>query len=68
LRRQVATGENANRREIMSRNRLGREIGALLAAKLVLLCALYFAFFNSSHQVAAGAGATSVQILGRTGQ
>jgi hypothetical protein len=53
---------------MMSRNRLGREIGALLAAKLVLLCALYFAFFDPSHQIAAGAAATSAQILGRTGQ
>jgi hypothetical protein len=47
----------------MSRNRLGREIGALLAAKLVLLCALYFAFFDSSHQVDAGARATSQRLL-----
>ena len=52
----------------MSRTRLGHEITALLAAKLVLLCALYFAFFESSHQVAADAGATSGQILGTTGQ
>jgi hypothetical protein len=51
----------------MSRNRLGREIGALLAAKLVLLCALYFAFFSASHRVAADAGATSARLLGRTG-
>jgi hypothetical protein len=51
---------------MMSRNRLGREIGALLAAKLVLLCALYFAFFDPSHQVAAGAEATSAWLLGGT--
>jgi len=48
----------------MSRNRLGREIGALLAAKLVLLCALYFAFFDSHHLVAADAGTTSAWLLG----
>jgi hypothetical protein len=29
----------------LARRRLGLEIGALLAAKLVLLIALYFAFF-----------------------
>jgi hypothetical protein len=52
----------------MSRTRLGHEVTALLVAKLVLLCVLYFAFFDSSHQVAADAGATSVQILGRTRQ
>jgi hypothetical protein len=51
----------------MSRNRLGWEIGGLLAAKLVLLCALYFAFFDSRHQVDAGARATSVRLLGWTG-
>jgi hypothetical protein len=51
----------------MSRNRLGREIGALLAAKLVLLCALYFTFFDSGHQVDAGARATSARVLGGAG-
>jgi hypothetical protein len=53
---------------MMSRNRLGREIGALLAAKFVLLCALYFAYFDPSHQVAADAGATAARIFDRTSQ
>jgi len=52
--------------EMMSRNRIGREIGALLAAKLVLLFALYFAFFDAGHQVAADARATSAWLLGGT--
>jgi len=48
----------------MTRPRLGREIGALLAAKLILLCALYFAFFDSTHEVNVDATATSARLLG----
>jgi hypothetical protein len=48
----------------MARLRLTREIGAVLLAKLVLLCALYFAFFDSDHRPASGADATTAQVLG----
>jgi len=51
----------------LARRRLGREIGVLLAAKLILLCALYFAFFDSGHRVIADAQATSARLLGARG-
>ena len=51
----------------MVRPNLGREIGILLAAKLILLCTLYFAFFDSGHQVVADAQATSARLLGSVG-
>lgn len=51
----------------MTRPRLGREISALLAAKLILLCALYFAFFDAAHKVTAGATEVSARLLSGTG-
>lgn len=47
----------------MARRRLGWEIGTLLTAKAILLCALYFAFFDSSHQVVADARATTARLF-----
>jgi hypothetical protein len=44
--------------------RLGFEIGALLCAKAVLLIALYFAFFDSSHQMRADSPSMTTHILG----
>ena len=41
----------------LARRRLGMEIGALLAAKLVLLTALYFAFFAEQAPAFGRAGA-----------
>ena len=47
------------------RRRLGWEIGAVIAAKLALLCGLYFLFFAPDHRAAADAPATSTHILGQ---
>jgi len=47
---------------ILARRRLGLEIGALLAAKLVLLTVLYFAFF--AGQAPNGPPATAAHVLG----
>ncbi|MEI9994737.1 MAG: cytochrome oxidase putative small subunit CydP [Rhizomicrobium sp.] len=47
---------------ILARRRLGLEIGALLAAKLVLLAALYFLFF--SQHAPNGPAATGAHIMG----
>ncbi len=38
----------------MPRSKLSAEIAALLCAKLVALCALYFAFFSAPPPVDAG--------------
>ncbi|HXC55877.1 MAG TPA: hypothetical protein VNU97_11330 [Rhizomicrobium sp.] len=48
----------------MMRQRLGREIGAVIAAKLVLLCALYFLFFAPDHRTPSDAPAVGAHILG----
>ena len=45
-----------------ARRRLGWEVGALLAAKLVLLTALYLAFF--AHPAANHAAATAAHVMG----
>ena len=52
----------------MARRRLGLEIGALLAAKLVLLCGLYFLFFASDQREVIGAPAVSARLLGTLGK
>jgi hypothetical protein len=49
----------------MMRRRLGWEIGALLAAKLVLLCGLYFLFFAPDHRTSTDAPAVGAHILGQ---
>ena len=51
----------------MARRRLGWEISVLLAAKAILLGALYFTFFYPAHQVVADAPATSARVLGESG-
>jgi hypothetical protein len=47
-----------------ARRRLGVEIGALLAAKAVLLLGLYFLFFAPDHRTPNGAAATSAHVMG----
>jgi hypothetical protein len=51
----------------MLRRRLGWEIGAVLAAKLVLLCGLYVLFFAPDHRTPADAPAIGAHILGKAG-
>ena len=52
----------------MARRRLGWEVGVLLAAKVIVLGALYFTFFGSDHQVIADARATSARLLDGAGK
>ena len=52
----------------MMRRRLGWEIGAVLAAKLVLLCGLYVLFFDSDHRSASDPVAVSARLLGSPGK
>ncbi len=47
---------------IRARRRLGVEIGALLAAKVVLLFGIYFLFFAPDHRTPNGAPATSARM------
>jgi hypothetical protein len=46
----------------MFRRRLGWEVGAVIGAKLILLTALYFAFF--SHPVASPPAAIAAHVMG----
>jgi len=46
----------------MTRRNLGREIAVVLAAKLVLLCGLYFLFF--ANRATNDAAATSIHVMG----
>lgn len=43
---------------------LWRDIAVVLAAKMVLLTCLYFAFFTPSHRPAADAAAVSARLVG----
>ncbi|MEI9888778.1 MAG: cytochrome oxidase putative small subunit CydP [Rhizomicrobium sp.] len=47
-----------------ARHRLGREIGALLCAKVILLGALYFLFFGPGHRAPHDAAATASHVMG----
>ena len=47
-----------------ARIRLGREIGALLCAKLVLLVALYLLFFSPGHRAPHDAQGTAAHVMG----
>ncbi|HEY0299923.1 MAG TPA: hypothetical protein VGC36_01215 [Rhizomicrobium sp.] len=47
-----------------ARIRLGREIGALLCAKVVLLAALYVLFFSPAHRTPQNAAATAGHVMG----
>jgi hypothetical protein len=47
-----------------TRRRLGVEVGAVLAAKAVLLLALYYLFFAPDHQIPNNAAATTVHVMG----
>jgi hypothetical protein len=49
---------------LTARRRLGVEVGALLAAKAVLLLGLYFLFFAPDHQPPNNAAATSAHVMG----
>lgn len=52
----------------MMLRRLGWEIGAVLAAKLVLLCGLYVLFFEPGHRGASDPAAVSAHLLGSPGK
>ena len=52
----------------MIRSRLRWEIGAALAAKTILLLALYAFFFSSGHHDADNASAVSERVLGHHGR
>jgi len=49
---------------LKARRRLGVEVGALLAAKAVLLLGLYVLFFAPGHQASNGAAATTAHVMG----
>jgi hypothetical protein len=49
---------------VRTRRRLGVEVGAVLAAKAVLLIALYYLFFAPDHQIPANATATTAHVMG----
>ncbi len=48
----------------MKRPRLWKDIAVVLAAKVVLLTCLYFAFFSPSHRTVADPAAVSTRLLG----
>jgi len=48
----------------MKRPRLWKDIAVVLAAKVVLLTGLYFAFFSPSHRTVADEAAVSAKLLG----
>jgi hypothetical protein len=52
----------------MAQRRFVRDIGVVLAAKLVLLCGLYFLFFDSDHVPPGDARAVSQRVLGEPGR
>jgi hypothetical protein len=47
----------------MFKHRLAREVGLLLALKLLLLSGLYFAFFSPAHRVQAGDAQVAARLL-----
>lgn len=48
----------------MKRPQLWKDIAVVLAAKVVLLTGLYFAFFSPSHRTVADSTAVSARLLG----
>ena len=47
----------------MFKHRLAREVGLLVALKLLLLSWLYFAFFSPSHRVQIGDAQVATRLL-----
>jgi hypothetical protein len=54
----------AGMKAILPKQRLGREIAAILAVKFVLLAVLFFAFFSPSHRLHPDGKAVSAHLLG----
>lgn len=48
----------------MKRPTLWKDIAVVMAAKVVLLACLYFAFFSPSHRTVADSAAVSAKLLG----